>query len=196
MTDTTPNPRVKATALFNRLNGEFITVTSIPLDESKHDERYYVAREVEYLFGPEGDTIIGKLKLDTAGNFIDDFKVVPFDEQPTVITEAQMNALAAEKITSRYPLAKQINVLATAIGKLGVKVGIEKTDEFEALNEMMEYISYCLQVNKTKKEHYQNDPDVVYESDADTATRLSRSMEGGIHEVLGPRRITGGRVFS
>lgn len=197
MNSPIPNPRMKATALFNKLNGEFVTVVSLTLADSQHNEDYYIAREVDYLFGPEGDKIVGNLVINpTTGTVTDNFKVVPYAEQTTVITEAQMNAMAAEKITGKYPITSQINLIAKAVMRLGNEAGLMKTDEFDALNEMLEYIEYCLQVNQTKKEHYRNDPDVVYESNAETAARLSRRMEGGVHEELGPRSITGGSVFS
>lgn len=188
--------RIKSTALFNRLTGEWVTTTSIPLAESQHNPEYYIAREVDYYFGENGDIIEGKLDIDKFGNVTDNFKVVPYAEQKSVITEAQMNTLAAQKITNRYPITTQLNLVVACVNRLGEEHGLSDSPEFEALNEMVEYINYCVQVNKTKKEHYRDDPDINYKSDEDIANELSRRMEGGIHEELGPRTINGGRIFS
>lgn len=188
--------RVPATALFNRLNGEFVTITNVSPEESQHDQEYYIHRAIEFDFTEDGDTLIGNLIINPSGTVTDNFKVVPKAEAPVVVTEAQMNAMASEKITSRYPITQQINLLTRAIQRLGEENGLGETEEFQELFEMTEYIKYCLQVNKTKKEHYASDPEVHYESSEDEAARISRSMEGGIHEALGPRKISGGRVFS
>lgn len=188
--------RVPATALFNRLNGEFVTVTSVPISESQHNKEYFIAREVMYYFGVNGDAIEGNIIIDKHGKVTDNFKVVPFKEQRSLVTEAQMNSMASEKITSRYPLTKQFNILVECVTLLGEKHELNESNEFVALKEMVEYIKYCLHVNQTKKEHYRNDPDINYKSDEDIAIESSRRMEGGLHEELGPRTITGGRVFS
>ncbi|ABY63050.1 hypothetical protein ST201phi2-1p221 [Pseudomonas phage 201phi2-1] len=190
-----PN-RVPATALFNRLNGELVSVVSVAIEEAQYNESYYIARSVMYDFGANGDKIEGKINISANGVVTDDFKVLAADEQTITIYESQMNALAAEKITSKFPLTKQINLLANAVNKLAAEHDLLKSPEFEALNEMVEFINYCVQVNQTKKEHYANDPTVNYISDKAAADALSRRMEGGVHEEIGAKTITGGRVWS
>lgn len=201
MTEETKTPReypnrIPATALFNRLNGELVSVSSSPLGESQHNEEYYIAREVMYDFGANGDKIEGNILISPNGVITDNFKVLAADEQTPTVHEAQLNAMAAQKITKKYPLTKQLNLLVACVNRLGEEHGLLETEEFDTLNEMVEYINYCVQVNQTKKEHYANDPTVKYISDEAAAEAVSRSMEGGIHEEIGPRTITGGRVWS
>lgn len=188
--------RVPSTALFNKLNGELVSVSSVPIEESQHNPEYYIARSVMYNFGEGGDKIEGNIIISPNGAVTDNFKVLAEDEQTPTIYESQMNALAAEKITSRYPLTKQLNLLVACVNRLGQEHGLLELDEFTALNEMVEYINYCVQVNQTKKEYYANDPTVNYITDKALADQQSRAMEGGIHEEIGPRTITGGRIFS
>ncbi len=190
-----PN-RISATALFNKINGELISVTSVPLDKSQHNKDYYIARSVMYNFGENGDKIEGNILISPNGVVTDNFKVLAADEQSQTVYESQLNTMAAEKITSKYPLTKQLNLLVSCVNSLAADRDLAKTDEFLALNEMVDYINYCVKVNQTKKEHYANDPTVNYISDEDAAEAMSRRMEGGIHEELGPRTITGGRVWS
>lgn len=190
-----PN-RIPATALFNRLNGELVSVTSSPLGEAQYDENYYIGRPVMYDFGANGDKIEGNILISENGVITDNFKVLAADEQTPTIYEAQLNAMAAQKITKNYPLTKQLNLLVACVNRLGKEHDLLETEEFDALNEMIEYVNYCVQVNQTKKEHYANDPTVNYVSDEAAAEAQSRSMEGGVHEAIGPRTITGGRIWS
>lgn len=197
--ETTPREypnRIPATALFNRLNGELVSVSSSPIGESQYNEDYYIARSVMFDFGDNGDKIEGNVLISKNGVITDNFRVLAADEQTPTIYEAQLNAMAAQKITKKYPLTKQLNLLVACVNRLGAEHELLSTDEFEALNEMVEYVNYCVQVNQTKKEHYANDPTVNYVSDEAAAEALSRSMEGGIHEAIGPRTITGGRIWS
>lgn len=188
--------RIPATALFNKLNGELVSVSSLHIDESQHNPDYYIARPVMYNFATNGDTIEGNLIINKDGSVKDNFKVVAYaDRQPTIY-ESQMNAMAAQKITKKYPLTVQLNVMAACLNKLGEEHSLGDSDEFQALNEMLSYINQCVQINKTKKEFYANDPDTVYISDEALAESLSRKMEGGIHEEIGPRNVTGGSIWS
>lgn len=190
-----PN-RIPATALFNRLNGTLVSVSSAPFEESQHNEDYYIARPVMYNFGENGDKIEGNILISPNGVIKDNFKVLAADEQTPTIFEAQLNSLAAQKITKTYPLTKQLNLLVACVNLLGKEHDLLETEEFDALNEMIDYINYCVQVNQTKKEHYANDPTVNYVSDESAAEALSKCMEGGVHEELGPRVVTGGRIWS
>lgn len=188
--------RVPATALFNRINGELISVTSVPVEDSQHNPEYYIARGIMYSFGEDGDKIEGNIIIEPDGTFTDNFRVLAPDEQTPTVYEAQLNAMAAEKITSKYPLTKQLNLVVACVNRLGGEHNLLETDEFKDLNEMIEYINYCVQVNQTKKEYYANDPTVKYYSDKDLADLQSRQMEGGVHEEIGSRIINGGRVWS
>lgn len=192
---TVSSARVPATALFNKLNGTFVSVAGIPLENFDYDKNYFIARAVEYDFTEDGDVIEGSIIIDAKGNATDDFKVIPRTQQTPATYESTLNELAEEKITKRYPLANQVTLLSKAVVKLGEAAGLADTEEFKNLSEMMDYISLCIKTNQTKKEFYKNDPNTVYYSDSEAAELDSKRFEGGIHELLGPRSIKGGRIF-
>lgn len=192
---TITNGKLPSVALFNRLNGEFVSVRQGTLADADFNETYYIGRDVEFDFTEQGDTIEGNLIID-GDKVTDNFKVVSYADRAEVIYEAQMNALAASKITDKYPLTDQINLLAKLVMKIGEASGLSESAEYEELNEMVEYIGHCIKVNQTKKEFYKNDPATKYISDQDQIDSATRRYEGGIAEEIGAKPVTGGNVFS
>lgn len=191
---TTHNPfnpgRNPAVALFNKQNGLFISVSSyLPSDMDKIDKNLYFAREVEFDF--VNDMIEGDITINADGSTTDDFKVIDKSEAKPVVYETQLNSRAEYKITQRYPVIEQVNILSRAIRTIAEKTGTELPE----LDELTDYIKLCLETNKTQKEFYRDSPDVVYVSEEEHAETESARFEGGLHEIVGPRDITGGSVF-
>lgn len=191
-----PSVRVDAIALFNRLNGEYVTVRSGKLEDSDFNSDYYIGRDVQFNFTAEGDQIEGNIIINDDGSETDNFKVVPYGEWTTSVHEAQLNTMAAAKITDKYPLSTQINILSKVLISLGKTAGLEGTEEYDALTEMSDYIEQCLKTNQTKKEFYENDPYTNYVSKQAALDNESRRYEGGLYEELGANVSGGGRVFS
>lgn len=185
--------KVHATALFNRLNGLFVSVSSVPLEQSQHDTSLYEARAVEFSF--LNDYIEGQLIVNDNGTYTDAFEVKDKTEQKEQVFERMLNMQAEQKITKKYPLVTQLNLLVAAVNRLAKEHGLESTEEFVELAEMVSYIDQVIETNQAKKEFYANNPDVEYYSDERVAEEESARMEGGIHEALGPRAVTGGSVF-
>lgn len=182
--------RTDAVLLFNKLNGLFITASSIgPEDHDKIDTTHYTYRAVQFDF--VNDTVEGNLTLNADGTFTDNFKVVDKSEQATVVYEQQLNAAAEYKITKKYPVIEQINVLSRALQILAGKAKVELPE----LDEMTDYIKLCLDTNKSQKEFYSGNPDVTYITDEERLDTHTRRFEGGLHEALGTRTLTGGSVF-
>lgn len=185
--------RISATALFNKQNGVFITPISIPLEESQYDKSLYEGRSI--LFNFAQDVLIGGLIKNADGTFSDAFTVMKQSEQKEKIYEKMLNMQAEQKITKVYPLVNQINLLVKAIQRLGTEHDLLEHPEFTALSEMVSYIDQCIATNQAKKEFYSESPDVDYISDDQLKAELAAKMEGGIHEALGPKPITGGSIF-
>lgn len=185
--------RVKATALFNRLNGLFITVLALPIEDSQYDKTLYEGREVEYDFNR--DVLVGGLIVNDDGTFTDNFEVTPADVQQEVIYERMLNLQAEQKITKLYPVIDQVNILTQAIQRLGKELDLNETDEFKALSEMTSYIAQVIQSNKARKAFYSENPDVKYVTDEEFAADQAARLDGGIHEAIGARGVTGGRIF-
>lgn len=185
--------RVTATALFNRINGLFVTVLAMSIEDSQYNKELYEGREVEFDFNR--DVIVGGLTVNDDGTYTDNFKVTPADEQQEVIYEQMLNLQAEQKITKRYPLVDQVNILTQAIQRLGKELDLNETDEFKALSEMTAYIAQVIQANKARKAFYSENPDVTYVTDEEFATEQAARLDGGIHEAIGARSIAGGRIF-
>lgn len=185
--------RVTATALFNRLNGLFITVLAMSIEDSQYDKTLYEGREVEFDFNR--DVLVGGLTVNDDGTFTDNFEVVAADSQQEVIYERMLNLQAEQKITKQYPIVDQVNILTKAIQRLGKELDLNDTDEFKALSEMTSYVAQVIQANKARKVFYSENPDVKYVTDEEYAAQQAARLDGGIHEAIGARGITGGRIF-
>lgn len=185
--------KIDATALFNRLNGVYYGVSSIPFTDPQHDDNLFIARSVQFDFSD--DVIEGGITINKDGTQVDNFRVISKSEQKNIVTERNLNMQAEQKITKRYPLVTQLNLLVKAVNRLGAEHDLLATDEFTALSEMVSYINQCIQTNQAKKEFYSTNPDVEYYSDERAYEEASARMEGGVHEALGARPVTGGSVF-
>lgn len=185
--------RVPTTLLFNKQNGIYFTFVCIPLASAQYDEALYEGREA--LFDHANDVVIGKLTKNANGEFEDTFEVIPASEQKEKVYERTLNMQAEQKITKMYPLVNQVNLLVSAIQRLAKEHEFTDLPEFKALAEMTSYIDQCIETNQAKKVFYSGNPDVDYYTDERVAAEESARMEGGIHEALGPRNITGGSIF-
>lgn len=185
-----PNPRVPTTHFFNKLNGMHLwSVMNNASGPHPHDPELFVTRQAD--FDHSRDRLVGGLIVGANGTYTDNFTIIDQDEEPPTYNEANLNQQAEEKITKKYPIVDQINVLARAIKQIGDKVDVE----LEELDEMLSYIKLCLDTNAAQKEFYRGNPDIRYVSDEDASDKLASQLEGGIHEWIGARDVTGGRVF-
>lgn len=191
--ETTANSRIPSTALFNKLNGVFYGIAYLPIEQSAHDPALYEARSV--MFNSMEDFIDGQLIVNKDGSYTDAFEVVKLADRKEQIYERQLNMMAEQKITKRYPLIDQVNLLVKAIQRLAQEHDFNDLPEFQALSEMTSYIGQVLETNAAKKEFYRENPDVDYYSDERVEAEESARYEGGIHEAIGPRAVTGGRIF-
>jgi hypothetical protein len=182
--------RTKCILAFNRANGVFLVAMSY-VDPSKlggHEFQIFVEDEFDIL----NDTVVGGLNIAEDGGYTKAYKIVETASLPMTVYESQFDAAVSTKITKRYPVAEQVNVLGRAINRLSEKVGVEQ----EELAEMLAYIKLVKDTNRVQKEFYRDSPDHIYVSNAELAEQEAATFEGGIHEALGPRIAEGGRVFS
>ena len=94
-------------------------------------------------------------------------------------------------ITKKYPLGKQVTVLAKAVKKIGDETGVE----LEELEEMLFFIEDTLRKNRLRKEEYEKTNDYQYISDEQLARDEIPRLEGTGHVDLGPRPGAKGVVF-
>ena len=117
-------------------------------------------------------------------------------ESEPIITEAQLNKQAENKIIGDIPLYKQLNIQAALIDglvfavhamadKLGdpsLKLPNELIDEAV---QMREFINSIRVNNARYKAFYEQSDDYVYLDSAKQSQLLSDQLEGGLHEIFG-----------
>lgn len=189
MNEVTAN-RTPHAHMFNKLNGMHLYSIFLngPLNHYTDDKMFYT-RTAD--FDPVTDVVVGGLDIADNGVVTDNFKIVPITEMPDRVYERSLNLAAEEKITKKYPVADQLSIVARTLEKIAKATGVD----VEELSEMLSYIDLCLTTNKAQKEFYRENSDIEYVSDEKAASDFAASMEGGIHEHLGARLITGGRIF-
>jgi hypothetical protein len=178
--DLTSGERIRALLMFNKVNGAFIAAINYndPATLGGHDHIEYVEDQFDML----NDKVVGKYP---------DYIVQNKNEGPQPYYEQQADTAMATKITKKYPVVEQVNVVGRALTILAEKAGVELPE----LQEMLSYINLCKEVNASTKEFYRDSPDFIYISNEELADRENEKYEGGLHEALGPREINGGRVF-
>jgi hypothetical protein len=174
----------KAILIFNKVNGIFLNAINWHDPSTLGGGEHVVFVEVEDF----------DLQHETVKGVYPDYDIVDRRDQPQVVYEKRLDNMMAAKITSKYPVVQQVNVLGRAIGILAKKAGLTE-DDLSELTEMLSYIELCKDVNKASKEFHRDSPDYIYISDATLAESENVKFEGGLHEFLGARQISGGSVF-
>lgn len=175
------NGRVPCSLFFNKLNGMFLHASSlVNLDEVNNQEYTTI---INADFDLMNDVVIGEYP-----NHV----IMDRSEVKPTYYEAQADTAMATKITKQYPVVEQVNILGRAIVALAEKGGIDLPE----LTEMLEYIKLCRGINANTKEFHRDSPDFIYVSNEELAEIDAARTEGGLHELYGPRSITGGRVFA
>lgn len=183
----------ECTLIFNKHNGQFLWLVA----ESREtygalNEELFIYRWVELDFNL--DAVEGQLKINSNGTVEDAFKIVAKADQVPNIFERNLNKTAETKITKEYPVVKQLNILSKLVRRMAEKVEMSEED-MEELNEMESYIALCIKTNQNSKAFYRENPDVNYYTDEQLAERTNEQLAGGVHEYIGPRPVTGGRIF-
>lgn len=181
--------RIKAILIFNKASGAYMHAVSWvdPMTLGGQDIFTFVEDEIDLL----NDTVVG---------IYPDYTIQAAGEGPQKIYESQLNARVAYKITKRYSVTKQINVLGKLLTALAERAGFDPEAEddptgYGELLEMLDYIDQVKQANAAARAEYINSPDYIYISNADLEAELAERSAGGAHEFTGSREIEGGIVF-
>lgn len=180
----------RVTLVFNRLNGAYVATSTQPLE--LHDLNdplcIYVSDEMDMAV----DEVVGDLTIHEDGTWTANYKIQP-EESGELLTiyEEMLDAIVAEKITKRYTVVEQINIIAKAVKQLTDAAGVEN----EELEEYLDYVNLVKETNKLHKQFYQQSEDYTYVSNAEVAEQEARRYEGGLHERIGGRPVEGGIVF-
>lgn len=177
----------RSTLVFNKLSGEYIASMNangdLSTDLLNHDNYNYRTVEIDEA------TQVWSGDYGT-GTITNKAQVKP------VVLESELDAHAKDKVFGKYQYYHQINVLAgvvqqliianqALVDKLGDQTLSVSPEHCLSLCEMQEYITSIRANNERYKAGYIESADYEYQSSQDEADKLSRQLDGGLHELFG-----------
>ncbi len=178
-----PSTRSPAILQFNRVTGQFVNAIRTPDNDPSvlGGQEYFIFVVADISL--TDDQVIGEYP---------DYKIVANKDLPTRVFESEMRLQLQTKITRRYPVITQVNVISDSILALAEKAGIELPE----LAEMRDYINEVKRAHEVRMKFFEESPDYEFVSIAQEEARSEAQLEGGVHELFGPKEATGGRIFS
>lgn len=135
---------------------------------------------VNYLYAP----IEIDMSTQVVSGTYDNFRVVNKADLPQDIHEVALDGQARDKIAESYSYGDRIEILELAVLKIAEKVGVELPE----LEEVVDLVAEVKRTNELRKQSLAVDPEYNYISIADQLQTEMDQLEGGLHEVIGPRR--------
>lgn len=140
--------------------------------------------EVNYLYVP----IEIDIATQTVQGTYDGFDIVNLAELPQVIHEEALNGQMRNKIAESYSNNDRLEILERSLLKLADSIGVQLPE----LEDVVDVIEEIKRTNELRKESLAKDPEYTYISVSEQAQIEIEKLEGGLHEVIGPRRTTYG----
>lgn len=162
-------------AQFNKISGEFIGLLQPEEDMSILNHDFFNYTEVEIDIATQ--ELVGKY---------DNFQIVNVQDQPVTIYEAALDNAAQFKIDKSYGVYKRMEVQEKLLEKIAAALDVEH----EEFLEMRDYIAEVRANNNLYKESLKADPVYNFVSLQDELTTYENRLEGGIHELIGPRELS------
>jgi len=170
-----PEGTNKYLAQFNKITGEFIGLFRYQEDKSMFNHDYFSFAEVEIDLATQ--ELVGKY---------DNFEIVNIQDQPVTMYEAALDNAAQFKIDKSYGVYKRLEIQEQLLEKISAALNVED----ETFLEMRDYIAEVRANNKLYKESLMNDPAYKFVSLEEEKTTYENRLEGGIHELIGPRELS------
>jgi len=170
-----PQGKAKMLAQFNKISGEFIALLQPEEDINVLNHDFFNYTEVEIDLATE----------DLVGTY-DNFQIVNIQNQPVTIYEAALDNAAQFKIDKSYGVYKRMEVQEKLLEKIAAALDVEH----EEFLEMRDYIAEVKANNNLYKESLKADPAYKFVSLQDDITTYENRLEGGIHELIGPRELS------
>jgi hypothetical protein len=170
-----PQGKAKMLAQFNKISGEFIALLQPEEDINVLNHDFFNYTEVEIDLATE----------DLVGTY-DNFQIVNIQDQPVTIYEAALDNAAQFKIDKSYGVYKRMEVQEKLLEKIAAALDVEH----EEFLEMRDYIAEVKANNNLYKESLKADPAYKFVSLQDDITTYENRLEGGIHELIGPRELS------
>lgn len=179
----------KVTLVFNKLNGAFLNANNVPFKLADQSDPYCIY--IEDKMDLAHQVLEGNLIIKPDGSWEKNYKIIDQSEAKEVIYEDQLKNLVANKITTKYKIVDQINLLSEAVMRIAEKTGVDLPE----LKECLDFIALVKETNEAHKEFYSESEDVVYISSEEALEESIKRFEGGLHEVMGGQLKSGGKVF-
>lgn len=160
---------------FNKITGEFTGVfQDVPVESLNCDYYDYARVQIDI----ETETVIGKFP---------EFKVVPIKSQPAVVLESMFNNNMQVKIDKEYPLNVRLRIIEVALNKIASHLNVECSE----LSEMCSVLAEIERTNTVMKESLKSDPAFKFVTLQEEEEQNNAKIEGGLHELFGPRNSIG-----
>ena len=162
-------------AQFNKITGEFVALLQPEEDMSILNHDFFNYTEVEIDLGTQ------MLK----GSY-DNFEIVDIQDQPVTMYESALDNAAQFKIDKSYGVYKRMEVQEKLLEKIAAALDVEH----EEFLEMRDYIAEVRSNNNLMKESLKADSAYNFVSNEDAKTAYENQLEGGLHELIGPRELS------
>ena len=160
---------------FNKLSKAYCGMLDADDNDTLPVSDYYLYREAEV-----GDNDIWH------GNY-DMGKVVPADSVPFVVLEESLDQQAMDKIRNSFDYYAQINALIAVLdGLIYGDISEQALADYEQIKAV---IKETRVINKRRKQSYKDSDNHEFVSKAQQDAILADQLEGGLHEIIGPRQV-------
>lgn len=113
--------------------------------------------------------------------------VMSADSVPFVVFEESLNQQAMNKIRNSFDYYAQINALIAVLdGLIDGDISNEALVNYEKIKTL---IAETQQINKRYKDAYQDSQHHEFVSKEQQDKILADQLEGGLHEIIGPRQV-------
>jgi len=164
---------VEAWAVFNKITGEYIAIVQkVDLETLNHDFYNYAPININ-------------LNTQVVKGAYDNFEIADIQNESLKFYERALDNAAQFKIDKSYGVYKRLEIQELLLEKISAALEIED----ESFLEMRDYIAEVRLNNKLYKESLMNDPAYEFVSLQDEALINENQLEGGIHELIGPREL-------
>lgn len=161
-------------AQFNKITGEFVALLQPEEDMSILNHDFFNYTEVEIDLGTQ------ILK----GSY-DNFEIVNIQDQPVTMYESALDNAAQFKIDKSYGVYKRMEIQEKLLEKIAAALDVEH----EEFLEMRDYIAEVRSNNNLMKESLKADSAYNFVSNEDAKIAYENQLEGGLHELIGPREL-------
>lgn len=169
MTVTTKLP---ATLTFNKINGEFLSASTVPANGFNTENSPYIY--VEDRMCVDTETVLGGLLVDPEKGYSKNYVIVPIASIRPKVFESHLNAFTIMEISNKYPLTEQINLIARAVQKLAMSASVE----VEELNTFVDFVNGVKAKNSLVKDEYKNNLELDYITEEEQDHVNRRADEG------------------